>query len=130
MKSFVLLFFLISYCVGNAQSTKDKLIGVWAFHKTHSIEKEIIVSYKKVDSLGEETGFEFRTENTLIVRNLAGYCATPPWTFESRKGTWQQKEASTITLEYSDWRGKKEREITILSLNDSIVKLKWLPEKK
>lgn len=73
-----------------------------------------------------KSGMEFMKDGTMVVRQNAGWCGTPPITYENFSGTWTAISKTEVALAYEFWGGTIKSTMTIVKLNkkELLVKLK------
>ena len=110
----------------------DELIGTW--HST-VIEGGHAVEYvrgkkplEEIDQFAFGGGIKFMENGELIVRDIAGYCDTPPIAYRNFGGSWEvlSDSARRIKLKYNLHREKWELEWEILELDSNNLKVKVL----
>jgi hypothetical protein len=104
----------------------EDLIGVWVF----SIYKDDCMEYTTMKSLlKNESGFVFKKNGRLIIRQNSSWCGTPPIEYKNYNGTWKYTSDSSILINYKYWGGKAAMELKIIDLNPNILKLKVISRK-
>jgi hypothetical protein len=95
---------------------KKAIVGSWS--NSGYVENSIVAD--KSDSLAKDSpGIQFNKDGTLIKRQNAGWCGTPPITYSNQEGNWTVLNDSTIRISYSYWRGPVEEDLWIQSVNDT-----------
>lgn len=128
MKIFSYLLILLILPVSGAFDTpENKELGTL-------FQKWVFVDYGDEGTLYEsrsrfkedEPGMEFKKDGTLVVRQNAGWCGTPPISYANFTGTWTAISKTEVALEYPFWGGTMKRTMTIVKLNkkELFVKLK------
>lgn len=98
---------------------KKSILGSWV-HNGYS-ESSILLS--SADSLRiDAPGIQFNKDGTLIKRQNAGWCGTPPITYSNQEGTWKIISDSSIQITYSYWRGEVEEDLWIQPSEKGILK--------
>ena len=67
-------------------------------------------------------GIEFRKNGTLIKRQNAGWCGTPPITYSNQEGSWKILSDTSIQISYDYWRGQVEENLWIQASEEGILK--------
>jgi len=92
----------------------ELLIGHW-------ISPEYIdtlVQYTRAEALNEnDFGISFNPGNSLIERQNAGWCGTPPISFANYNGTWS-KTGDIINISVDFWGGKANHQWKVI-VNDT-----------
>ncbi|MEM7087011.1 MAG: hypothetical protein AAF489_12555 [Bacteroidota bacterium] len=126
MKFFSYLLILLILPVTGAfnaveSDKKETLIKKWVF--VDSNDQGIL--YKSHAQLKEDKGgMEFMRDGTMVVRQNAGWCGTPPITYANFPGTWTASSKKEVALEYEYWGGTIKSTMTIVKLdkNELLVK--------
>ena len=115
--SIVLILAIVSFgftCSKN--KLKKAIVGSWS--NSGYVESSILA--EKSDTLSiDSPGIQFNKDGTLIKRQNAGWCGTPPITYSNNEGNWTVLNDSTIRISYSYWRGPVEEDLWIQSVNDT-----------
>lgn len=123
MKSILLLLFvavLSSGCMEFNQNEvvfNHELVGVWS-----NVEwNESGIRMEKVKKLEKNTyGYVFNSNGTMMARQNAGWCGTPPIVTADYDGTWKLEDGKIlISLEY--WGGQSTQEWVIANQNNKQV---------
>jgi hypothetical protein len=120
IKSIILLIFSILFlisCDKNDEFTSksDLLIGSWINEQT----KDTLKTYERADNLKDKDyGFIFRSDGIFVERKNAGWCGTPPISYEDFKGIWIKNDSIIdITVKY--WGGLSDYKWKIIFLDKS-----------
>lgn len=123
MKSILLVLFVAILSSGCMEFNQNEvvydheLIGAWS-----NVEwSESGISMDKVKKLEKNTyGYLFHSNGTLIARQNAGWCGTPPIVTADYEGTWKVEEGKIlIRMEY--WGGISTQEWEIANRNNKKV---------
>jgi hypothetical protein len=119
-KNFIILILissLFSFC------TKDEikinpnnlLIGIWDF----SDYQDNAIIFTRSREFIDNYCYKFNSDGTLIERNIAGRCATPPVSYTDYRGRWTILNDTLIHLnvEYFDISGSYKLDIEAVTLN-------------
>ena len=105
---FILLFLSMIYpsaCENDMELKSDEaelLIGHWI----SPVYIDTLVKYTRAESLNEnDFGISFNPGNSLVERQNAGWCGTPPISFANYNGTWS-KTGDIIDITVDFWGGK------------------------
>lgn len=91
----------------------NDLVGSWI----NPQYTDTLVTYTRSASLVEnESGFTFKSNNSLVCRENSGWCGTPPIVTADYDGTWSWND-SLVNIKTSYWGGKTEFSWKIISLN-------------
>ena len=108
----------------NLQNT-DKLFGYWV-NPTYSDNVEILNKDSTFNTINY--GFSFLDNGKFIERKIAGWCGTPPVSYENYNGNWTLND-SIININVDYWGGKASYKWKIVSITDNILKIKILEQK-
>ena len=118
---------LLTSCDKNDYNEPQSLIGHWA-HPAYSdnAEGKIFISYARTNSLPEDSdGIEFKKNGSLIERKNAGWCGTPPVTYDNYSGKWHIKDDNlVINVDY--WGGVEHRIWKIIDVSNTMLKIEVL----
>lgn len=119
---FALSFFSFQY-KDTAAHKELMVVGTWVQtgygDKTYTYERA-----QKLDR--NQPGLTLKADGTLIKRQNAGWCGTPPITYANNAGHWQQKEDGTLNLEYSFWGGTGILKLDLVEINETQMRAKVL----
>jgi hypothetical protein len=89
------------------------LIGNWI---DRTVNNEEITMTHANHLRNAEYGFSFKEGGIFVERKNAGWCGTPPVTYEDFEGTWNQTD-SLIVITVGYWGGQMEYRWIIQSIN-------------
>ena len=105
---FILLLFSIVFltsCENDIDLKSDEaelIIGHWI----SPVYIDTLVQYTRAEGLNEnDYGISFNPGNSLVERQNAGWCGTPPISFANYNGTWS-KTGDIIDITVDFWGGK------------------------
>jgi hypothetical protein len=107
--------------------TKDKieidphnlLIGVW----NYSNNKNNAIVYSRNTEFSDNLGYKFRSDGSLLERNISGFCATPPVSYSDYPGTWTILNDTLIRVDVSYSRGSSAYNLDIKSVTSDSLKV-------
>ena len=76
----------------------------------------------------EKYGFTINDDGTFIEHKNAGWCGTPPITYDSFEGTWEAVSDSLLDITVGYWGGTMTYQIRIVSLNGQELAIRYLYE--
>jgi hypothetical protein len=113
----ILIFSLFSFCTKDEIkiNPNDPLIGIWDFSEYQ--DNAIIFTRSQV--FIDNYCYKFNSDGTLIERNIAGRCATPPVSYTDYRGRWTILNDTLIHLDvnYFDISGTYKLDIEAVTLN-------------
>ena len=74
----------------------------------------------------EKYGFTINEDGTFVEHKNAGWCGTPPITFDSFDGTWKAVSDSLIDITVAYWGGMMTYQIRIVSLDAEELAIRYL----
>lgn len=100
----LLLLFLSTFCLG--QIDEKELLGYWVKPQYNNQVSYTKASGFKTSLKDNGQGIQFLENGELVIRQNAGWCGTPPITYENVKGKWMFLSNEKIKITYSNWMGK------------------------
>jgi hypothetical protein len=98
------------------------LVGCWIKPQyLDEINGHTVISYQKDKALDAEYGFQFLDNGTLIERANAGFCGTPPVSYDNFDGTYQLVDKQTITIDVAFWGGRNKQTWHIIALTNTTL---------
>ena len=74
----------------------------------------------------EKYGFTINDDGTFIEHKNAGWCGTPPISYDSFEGTWEAVSDSLIDITVAYWGGMMTYQIRIVSLDAEELAIRYL----
>jgi hypothetical protein len=71
-------------------------------------------------------GFVLRDDGKFIERKNAGFCGTPPITYDNFDGEWIALSDSLLDITVGFWGGTINYQMRIVTLGDDILKVRYL----
>jgi hypothetical protein len=71
-------------------------------------------------------GFTLRENGEFIERKNAGWCGTPPITYDNFEGTWVALSDSLLEITVGYWGGTMNYQIRIVSLEQDLLAIRYL----
>jgi hypothetical protein len=105
---FVLLFTSCKKDETNFDSN-NPLLGIW--NVSEYVGNATV--YNRSTAFINEYGYEFKSGGTLIERQNAGWCGTPPITYADYAGTWSVINDTLIQVEVAYWGGISSYQLDI-----------------
>ncbi len=121
----ILTLFLLNSCEYpelSGEKQTSYLSGTWV----DPVYGDSITSYKRSSGLIKDTyGIQFLPDNQLILRAIAGPCATPPVVYADSKGVWQVSD-SVLTMQVPFWGGQMRTTWRIWEITDNHLRMQFL----
>ena len=124
----ILFVFLFTSCKKDDTNfdPNNKLLGIW--NVSEYVGNTTV--YKRSTAFADEYGYEFKSGGTLIERQNAGWCGTPPITYADYSGTWSVINDTLIQVEVAYWGGISSYQLDIESVDsEHLVAALILPVK-
>ena len=125
MKKISLILFL---CISTLYScTKEQikidpdnyLIGVWA----RSNYENGLETFTRIQDFTDNYCYKFNSDGTLVERKNAGFCGTPPITFDNFPGTWEIINDTLIQVNGSYWGGTTSYKLDIETVSPTKLRV-------
>lgn len=114
---FIFLLFSIVFltsCENDIDLKSDEaelIIGHWI----SPVYIDTLVQYTRAEGLNEnDYGISFNPGNSLVERQNAGWCGTPPISFANYNGTWS-KTGDIIDITVDFWGGKANHKWKVIA---------------
>lgn len=99
------------------------IVGTWV---EESHEDEITLMARAESLAADAYGFTIRGDGTFIERKNAGWCATPPISYENFEGTWEALSDSLLEVTVGYWGGTITYQMRIVSLDEQYLRIRYL----
>lgn len=115
--SLIIILFVILFTSCKKDDTNfdpnNKLIGIW--NVSEYVGNSTV--YNRSTAFIDEYGYEFKSGGTLVERQNAGWCGTPPITYADYAGTWSVINDTLIQVEVAYWGGISTFQLDIESVD-------------
>ncbi|MFO7935118.1 MAG: hypothetical protein R6U78_13685 [Bacteroidales bacterium] len=99
------------------------IVGTWV----EESREELVTMLERAESLDpDKYGFIIREDGAFIERKNAGWCATPPISYENFEGTWEALSDSLLEITVGYWGGTMTYQMRILSLDGQSLRIRYL----
>lgn len=105
------------------------IIGTWVeeFDISLPSPEDGITKLNRVDDFDPERyGFSLHEDGTFIERKNAGWCGTPPISYDNFEGTWEPLSDSLLDITVAYWGGTLTYQMRIVSLEEDKLGIKYL----
>ena len=101
----------------------NPIVGIWVLDKYESIENKSLISFHRASQFEKDKpGYGFKANGMLINRQNAGWCGTPPITYNETKGSWDMAQ-NKLTINGIFWGGTFNATYEIHLLNGTQLQL-------
>lgn len=99
------------------------IVGTWV----EESREELVTMLERAECLDpDKYGFIIREDGVFIERKNAGWCATPPISYENFEGTWEALSDSLLEITVGYWGGTMTYQMRILSLDGQSLRIRYL----
>lgn len=99
------------------------IVGTWV----EESREELVTMLERAERLDpDKYGFIIREDGVFIERKNAGWCATPPISYENFEGTWEALSDSLLEITVGYWGGTMTYQMRILSLDGQSLRIRYL----
>ncbi len=95
------------------------ILGVWTF--SHS-DLDVNV-FSRSGEFTQAHCYRFNSDGTLVERNLAGWCGTPPVSYSDYQGSWSAESDSLILIDAGYWGGTRTYRLKIVQVSADSLKM-------
>lgn len=95
------------------------LIGTWNYAGYHN---NVSIYARSLDFSNNHC-YRFNSDGTLVERNIAGFCATPPVSYDNYDGTWTILNDTLIQIHVEYFDGMRTHRLDINSVNRDSLKI-------
>lgn len=110
----------LSSCENDNELKSDNaelLVGTWI----SPVYIDTLVQYTRAEALKEnDFGISFNSENSLVERQNAGWCGTPPISYVNYNGTWS-KTGDIIDISVDFWGGKANHKWKVIAIDEKTL---------
>ncbi|MEN8203621.1 MAG: hypothetical protein ABFS28_13575 [Bacteroidota bacterium] len=99
------------------------IVGTWT---DSGYEDDLTVLERSEELDHSKYGFTIGEDGTFIERKNAGWCGTPPITYENFEGTWEALSDSLLDITVGYWGGTMTYQMRIVSLSAEELKIRYL----
>ena len=99
------------------------IIGTWV-ENGYEDDLTLLNRANKLDP--SKYGFTIEDNGSFIERKNAGWCGTPPITYDNFEGTWEALSDSLIEITVGYWGGTLTYQMRIVSLDAEDLRIRYL----
>jgi hypothetical protein len=99
------------------------ILGTWV----EDSNQEDVTLFNRSDSLDPDRyGFIIRENGVFLERKNAGWCGTPPITYDNYEGSWVALSDSLLEVTVGYWGGTMSYQIRIVFVNHAQLGIRYL----
>lgn len=98
------------------------LLGIWTFAEGY----DNVSVYSRSPDFTDSRCYKFNGDGSMIERNILGWCATPPVTYENYNGKWDIDSDNSIRINVRYWGGITNYRLVIKSLTVDSLKIEYI----
>lgn len=119
------LVFLMSSCEKDTpvnQISDSHLGGFWISPEYH----DSLIVYVKAAGFNDGPGFEFKSGGSMVERKNAGWCGTPPVTYDNYNGSYTLSQDGVLEVVSPYWGGITRTRYSVIYLDQEKLTLMFL----
>jgi len=101
----------------------EEIVGTWV---EESLEDQVTTMKRAQNLAQDKYGFTIREDGTFIERKNAGWCGTPPISYDNFEGTWEALSDSLLDITVGYWGGTITYQMRIVSLDNQYLRIRYL----
>ena len=103
------------------------ILGTWVEEIDLTMPNDGITRLnRRADFDPDRYGFSLHEDGTFIERANAGWCGTPPISYDNFEGTWEPLSDSLLDITVAYWGGTRTYQMRIVSLEEDKLGIKYL----
>ena len=99
------------------------IVGTWI---ADGYEDDLTLLLRGEELDQSKYGFTIREDGTFIERKNAGWCGTPPITYDNFEGSWEVLSDSLLDITVAYWGGTMTYQMRIVFLDEEALKIRYL----
>jgi hypothetical protein len=107
----------------DALGSNNDIVGTWIEDEYRG---DTLLLYRSGELDPDHYGFSINENGTFIEHKNAGWCATPPISYDSFEGTWKAVSDSLLDITVAYWGGVMTYQIRIVSVDDAELTIRYL----
>jgi len=107
----------------DALGENEGIVGTWI---ENGYEDEITLLLRAEELDQSKYGFTIKEDGRFIERKNAGWCGTPPISYDNFEGTWEALSDSLLDITVAYWGGTMTYQMRIVALTAEELKLRYL----
>ncbi len=122
---FLIVILAISACQKDLVEPAEMPKGLNAVWVENGYDEDVSIFKKSNEFDSNKYGFHIIDSGKFIERKNAGFCGTPPITYETYEGTWSKISDSLLLIESPYWGGTMIFKMKIVSMNENELKVRY-----
>ena len=106
-----------------ALGTNAGIVGTWI---ENGYQEDLTLLNRANDLDPSKYGFIMGDDGSFVERKNAGWCGTPPITYENYEGSWAALSDSLIEITVAYWGGTMTYQMRIVSLDAEDLQIRYL----
>ena len=107
----------------DALGSNASIVGTWI---EDEYQGDILFLQRNGNLDKEKYGFTIHDDGTFIEHKNAGWCGTPPISYDSFDGTWEAISDSLLDITVAYWGGMMTYQMRIVSLDAEELAIRYL----
>jgi hypothetical protein len=99
------------------------VVGTWV---KDIYQGDTLLLQRSTDLDPDNYGFTIHDDGTFIERKNAGWCGTPPITYDNFEGTWEAVSDSLLDITVAYWGGMMTYQMRIVSVDSEELAIRYL----
>ena len=99
------------------------IVGTWI---EQGYEDDVLWLDRSEDLDPSKYGFTINDDGTFIERKNAGWCGTPPISYDNFDGTWEAVSDSLLEITVGYWGGTLTYQIRIVTMDEDNLAIRYL----
>lgn len=99
------------------------IVGTWI---EDSFKGDTLLLDRSGKLAADRYGFTIKEDGTFIEHKNAGWCATPPITYDNFDGTWEAVSDSLLNITVAYWGGVMTYQIRIVYVDGARLAIRYL----
>jgi len=125
---FLLVMVLMVSCEKNAMDLaalgeNSGIVGTWT---EDEYKGDTLLLNRSGELAADRYGFTLEDDGTFIEHKNAGWCGTPPITYDNFDGTWKAVSDSLLNITVAYWGGVMTYQIRIVSVDGARLAIRYL----
>ena len=107
----------------DAMGANASIVGTWV---DNGYEEDVTMFERSEALDASKYGFILSSDGSFVERKNAGWCGTPPITYDDYEGTWEALSDSLLEVTVGYWGGVMTYQMRIITLESDQLKIRYL----